>query len=107
MQTLCFPHDLTKAKNNHDLGEKLLLLKGILGQMMQENVLIQSLHDVRINLLSLLANKDKHIKILLACCFAELLRLYAPEAPYDQPQLKALFALFFKQLSGLADPHGT
>lgn len=106
LQRLNFRQDLTEIANSNELVKKLRVLKAELSQLDQENVQKESLEGVRIQLLSLLSNKNKQIKILLACCFADLLRLYAPDAPYDQNQLKALFTLFFKQLVGIGDPHG-
>ncbi len=37
---------------------------------------------------SLLLHKDPGVKAYLAACLADLLRLYAPEAPYTQAELK-------------------
>ena len=37
---------------------------------------------------SLLLHKDNGVKAYLAACLADLLRLYAPEAPYTQAELK-------------------
>ena len=36
----------------------------------------------------LLLHKDPAVKAYLAACLADLLRLYAPEAPYTQAELK-------------------
>ena len=36
----------------------------------------------------LINHKDKDIKVCLACCLADILRIYAPEAPYNEEQLK-------------------
>jgi sister-chromatid-cohesion protein PDS5 len=56
----------------------------------QENTEVSSLANVSRELLSpsLLKHKDKGIKSLVACCIADLLRLYAPEAPFTDRQLK-------------------
>jgi sister-chromatid-cohesion protein PDS5 len=35
----------------------------------------------------LMQSRDKGIKILTACCIANLLRLYAPDAPYTESEL--------------------
>lgn len=35
------------------------------------------------------------IKTLVACCLAEILRLFAPEPPYDSKQIKVPFHLVF------------
>ena len=37
---------------------------------------------------SILRHRDKSIRILSACCAANILRIYAPEAPYDTQQLE-------------------
>ena len=36
---------------------------------------------------------------LTACCLADILRLYAPEAPYTEHELRNIFQFFFRQLS--------
>lgn len=36
---------------------------------------------------SILRHKDKSIRILASCCVANILRIYAPEAPYSAQQL--------------------
>lgn len=36
---------------------------------------------------------------LAACCLADLLRLYAPEAPYNQTELRDIFIFFVQNLS--------
>lgn len=35
----------------------------------------------------LLANTDRAVKLLVACCLANILRLYAPDAPFTSEQL--------------------
>lgn len=48
---------------------------------------------------------SKDVQLLIACCIADVLRVYAPEAPYkEQDQIKAIFKFFIKQLHGLKDP---
>lgn len=43
--------------------------------------------------------------MLTACCVADILRIFAPEAPYKEPsQIKTIFMFFIKQLAGLKDP---
>eukprot|EP00126_Sphaerothecum_destruens_P014224 Sdes_comp24496_c0_seq1m22393 len=38
----------------------------------------------------ILNHKDKDVKLSTACCLADVLRIYAPDAPYAQAQLKAV-----------------
>lgn len=43
--------------------------------------------------------------MLVACCVADILRIFAPEAPYRDPQqIKTIFYFLIKQLGGLKDP---
>ena len=42
---------------------------------------------------------------MVACCIADILRIFAPEAPYRDPQqIKTIFYFLIKQLGGLKDP---
>jgi len=66
---------------------------------------------------NILKHKDKDVRLLASCCLADLIRIYAPEAPFDDDQLqvfrvlrsviyahidmKAIFKLFIEQLRGL------
>lgn len=58
--------------------------------MDQERVDTKSLSPVRKELIqtSLLLHKDKGVKAFVACCLADLLRLYAPDAPYTAHELR-------------------
>mmetsp|Transcript_13616 Transcript_13616/g.22441 ORF Transcript_13616/g.22441 Transcript_13616/m.22441 type:complete len:1290 (-) Transcript_13616:585-4454(-) len=51
-------------------------------------------------------NTDKTIKLLAACCLADIIRIFAPDAPYSDPQLKKIFTMFVNQLKGLEKPDG-
>lgn len=52
-----------------------------------------------------LHHPSRDVQLLVACCIADVLRVYAPEAPYkDQEQIKTIFMFFIKQLHGLKDP---
>ncbi|KAF3163680.1 hypothetical protein TWF106_010526 [Orbilia oligospora] len=55
----------------------------------------------------LLHHKDESIKAFLACCLADILYLYAPDAPYTANQLREIFDLFIKTLKGLEDSEST
>ena len=52
----------------------------------------------------LLKHKSKNVRLLVACCLADVLRVYAPEAPYDVDELERVFSLFVEQLRGLENP---
>lgn len=52
-----------------------------------------------------LTHQSRDVQLLIACCIADVLRVYAPEAPYKDPeQVKTIFLFLIKQLSGLRDP---
>lgn len=61
-----------------------------LGSLDQEQVDTKSLDKVSKELISttLLLGKDRGVKAYVACCLADLLRLYAPDAPYTADQLR-------------------
>ena len=41
----------------------------------------------------------------MACCIADILRIFAPDAPYREPaQIKTIFLFLARQLAGLKDP---
>lgn len=53
-----------------------------------------------------LEHSNKDIRLLVACCIADVFRIFAPEAPYrDASHLKDIFMFLTKQLRGLADPN--
>ncbi|KDN48299.1 hypothetical protein RSAG8_02891, partial [Rhizoctonia solani AG-8 WAC10335] len=88
-------------------GKSSLALHSELAAMDQDNVDTNTLQGVRKELISatILLHKDKGVRALAACCIADLLRLYAPDAPYTAPELKDIFQFFFRQLStGLRGP---
>lgn len=52
-----------------------------------------------------LTHSSRDVQLLIACCIADILRVYAPEAPYkDQDQIKEIFLFFIQQLNGVKDP---
>ncbi|TVU46247.1 hypothetical protein EJB05_05772, partial [Eragrostis curvula] len=53
----------------------------------------------------LLKQEDKDVKVLLAFCFSETLRITAPNAPFGDDVLRDIFYLIFAALSGLRDLH--
>ena len=49
-------------------------------------------HDVAKSLVNpfILKHRDKDVKVHAACCMADILRIFAPEAPYNEEQLKVI-----------------
>ncbi|KAL4078145.1 armadillo-type protein [Scleroderma yunnanense] len=83
------------------LLKKLKTLHAELAELDQETIDVNSLSSVRTQLIntSLLLHKERGVKAYVACCIADILRLYAPDAPYTQTELRDIFQFFFRQLS--------
>jgi sister-chromatid-cohesion protein PDS5 len=84
------------------LLKRIKALHTELADMDQELVEVSSLDGVRKELIShtILLHKDKGVKAFAACCTADLLRLYAPDAPFTQDELTDIFQFFIRQLVG-------
>lgn len=48
-----------------------------------------------------MAHRDADVRLLVACCLADILRLFAPRAPYPDEVLQDVFSLCIKQFRGL------
>lgn len=90
-----------RSLSTDTLLKKLKVLHTELAELDQELVDVNSLSSVRTQLIntSLLLHKDRGVKGYTACCLADILRLYAPDAPYTQNELKDIFQFFFRQLA--------
>jgi len=90
-----------KGLSTDALLTRLKTLHTQLAALDQENVDTNSLNTARSELInvSLLLHKDRGVKAYTACCLADILRLYAPEAPYTEHELRNIFQFFFRQLS--------
>ena len=52
-----------------------------------------------------LDHPSRDVRLLVACAVADVFRVYAPNAPYQEPDLiKRIFLFFIQQLRGLQDP---
>ncbi|KAI9015984.1 armadillo-type protein [Hyaloraphidium curvatum] len=91
-----------------DLNRRLTELHEELAKFEQEDVDVESLASVTRDLVSpsLVTHKDKGVKALTACCIADILRLYAPDAPYSNSELREIFEFFRRQLLNIADIEG-
>jgi sister-chromatid-cohesion protein PDS5 len=46
-----------------------------------------------------LQHPSRDVQLLIACCIADVLRVYAPDAPYTDPeQVKGIFFFLIRQL---------
>ncbi|KAL4230738.1 Sister chromatid cohesion protein PDS5 A [Mactra antiquata] len=53
-----------------------------------------------------LEHQNKDVRLLVACCIADVFRIFAPEAPFrDASHLKDIFMFLNKQLRGLENPN--
>ena len=98
---------LSKNLTTDALQKKMKALHSELAEMDQEAVDTSSLGSVCKELIntSILLHKDRGVKAYAACCLADLLRLYAPDAPYTQSELRDIFQFFIRQLTqGLKSP---
>ncbi|KAJ1807474.1 Sister chromatid cohesion protein pds5 [Coemansia sp. RSA 2523] len=88
-----------------ELYKQLKKLSKELNGLEQETVDTQSLDAVTRQLLapSLLRHKEPGVVAYVSCCIADILRLYAPEAPYSEDEIKAVFNVFIDQLQLLGD----
>ncbi|KAF8634850.1 hypothetical protein AX17_004098 [Amanita inopinata Kibby_2008] len=92
---------LTKGIATDALLKKLKTLHSQLTALEQEHVDVNSLGSIRKELVntSILLHKDRGVKAYAACCLADILRLYAPDAPYTQGELRDIFQFFFRQFT--------
>eukprot|EP00051_Salpingoeca_urceolata_P020675 m.313233 g.313233 ORF g.313233 m.313233 type:complete len:1382 (-) comp19662_c2_seq10:225-4370(-) len=51
---------------------------------------------------TLLRNTSTDVRLHVSCCLAQVLRVYAPEAPYSEEELRGVLRLLIRQLEGLA-----
>jgi hypothetical protein len=52
----------------------------------------------------ILSHQHKDVRLLACCCVVEMLRVYAPEAPFSNEQLKDAFEAIIIELRGLQHP---
>src|SRR6267154_3056294 len=90
-----------KGLSTDALLKKLKNLHAQLADLDQERVDTATLATARKQLVntSILLHKDRGVKAYAACCLADILRLYAPDAPYTHTELRDIFQFFFRQLS--------
>lgn len=88
--------DAKNVTSTTELIKNMKLLLNGLKSLDQETTDTNSLNSVTRELISpvILAHRDKTVKAIVSCCLANLLRLYAPEAPFSHSELGEIFALF-------------
>ncbi|KAI9234165.1 MAG: armadillo-type protein [Podila humilis] len=104
---LQFKQKLTGSAS--EMLKKLKELHNELKSMEQDTIDTNSFSAVKKELVdtAIVNHKDKGVRIYAACCIADLLRLYAPDAPYNKTNLKTIFRLFVNELRHIATPENT
>lgn len=96
---------LTKYPKKADLINYLNELHKSLSQLSQEIVdRPKGLKQTALQLVSpkLLNHTDKDVRVLCTCCIVDVLRVFAPEAPYSNEDTISAFKAIATQLRGLA-----
>ncbi|WWC86884.1 uncharacterized protein L201_001763 [Kwoniella dendrophila CBS 6074] len=90
-----------KRETTDALLKRIKTLHQKLASLEQDAVEIKSMDPVRKPLIkdTILHHKDRGVKAYAACCLADLLRLYAPDAPYSESQLRDIFNFFLVQIT--------
>ncbi|GAA5984565.1 hypothetical protein JCM10908_003401 [Rhodotorula pacifica] len=96
----------TTSHSHAELAKRLTSVHDQLRDFDQDTVDTSSLDKCAAQLVdpTLLLHKDKSVKALVAACIVDILRLYAPEAPYTPDQLRDLFDFLTHQLKQAGDP---
>lgn len=101
---------ITEDLGTDELIRRLKALTTQLQTMGQEEGTDQAYVPLALHLADeyFLQHSSRDVQLLVACCIADVLRVYAPEAPYkDVEQVKGIFNFIIRQLSGLRDPKDT
>ena len=93
--------------STNELLSRLTSLQEELSTLNQSSVDLDSLDRCREDLINrkLLRHKDVGVRAFTACCISDILRLYAPDAPYTDTQLTDFFKLTLSQFELLGDPN--
>nr|XP_045585415.1 sister chromatid cohesion protein PDS5 homolog B-B-like [Procambarus clarkii]XP_045585416.1 sister chromatid cohesion protein PDS5 homolog B-B-like [Procambarus clarkii] len=108
--TILYPpgcREVTEDVGPDELIRRLKTLAHTLQSMGQDDGAYQEYVPLAMHIADdfFLSYPSRDVQLLIACCIADVLRVYAPEAPYKDPaQVKTLFMFLIKQLAGLKDP---
>lgn len=101
-----------KGSSTDALLKRVKQARTELSEMDQDAVDVNSLREICKELVTpaLMLHKDKAVKANVACCLADMLRLFAPNAPFTPTELRDIFQFFLHQLTmpaaGLSKPNG-
>ncbi|KAJ9093577.1 hypothetical protein QFC19_008306 [Naganishia cerealis] len=104
LEKLVFPEKLVQNNRTTSidaLHKKLKDLHEKLKNLEQDVTDLKSLNAVSKELINstLLLHRDKGVKAYVACCLVDVLRLFAPDAPYSDAQIKDIFQFVLRQLT--------
>lgn len=97
---------LAQPRLGKDALVKLLKqAESALSELSQSSSLHDALRPLSKSLVqtSLLSHKDKDVRLLVAVCFIEVMRILAPDPPFTDEIFKEIFRLFISEFAGLAE----
>uniref|UniRef100_A0A8C7LBJ5 PDS5 cohesin associated factor B n=1 Tax=Oncorhynchus kisutch TaxID=8019 RepID=A0A8C7LBJ5_ONCKI len=107
---ITYPPGVKEISSNISKEEMVRRLKMVVKTFMDMDQDSEEEKELYLNLALHLASDfflkhpDKDVRLLVACCLADIFRIYAPEAPYTSPdKLKDIFMFITRQLKGLED----
>jgi hypothetical protein len=95
-----------QSKNKKELVDRLEKLFEYLKELEQDADLLPL--ECRVNVIphlvdkSLVKHADKDVRLLVACCLVEVLRICVPENPYNESEMFVAFELFVSLFRNLA-----
>jgi sister-chromatid-cohesion protein PDS5 len=99
------PIALTKLNRKADLINRLNLLHKRLGEVSQDPAdRPASLEALSTYLISkkILNHVDKDVRLLACCCLVDILRIYAPDAPFNDSEMVMVFDVMVSQIRSLS-----
>uniref|UniRef100_A0A060T6D2 ARAD1C18656p n=1 Tax=Blastobotrys adeninivorans TaxID=409370 RepID=A0A060T6D2_BLAAD len=106
LSKLNFKHDLLRSRNARELVASLETLAKELAQLKQDETDLSSVAPVAEQLVSprLMKHKEAGIRAFTADCLMDILRIYAPNAPFSLSTLKNIFEFYFREFPNLGNP---
>lgn len=97
---------VSKSIPTRELLSRLQTLSDELSSIDQDKVDRASLTHIKDDLINkkLLKHANAGVQALACCCLADILRIYAPDAPFTALQLSLIFQCMFQQFKRLCDP---
>lgn len=96
---------LKRVGRKGDLIVRLNALHTSLNELSQDpNDLPKGLKSTAAQLVStkVLCHSDKDVRLLSACCIVDILRIFAPEAPYCDEEMVRVFEVIISQIRSLS-----